>query len=50
VDAAVVDLKLLDKSGLGAITEKCRKLVEAVRVARSQSAAKVSCAARRRWA
>jgi 2-dehydro-3-deoxyphosphogluconate aldolase/(4S)-4-hydroxy-2-oxoglutarate aldolase len=40
VGAAVVDLKLLEKSGPGAVTEKCRELVEVVRAARSQSAAK----------
>jgi 2-dehydro-3-deoxyphosphogluconate aldolase/(4S)-4-hydroxy-2-oxoglutarate aldolase len=39
VGAAVVDLKLLEKSGPGAITEKCRQLVEVVRVARGESKA-----------
>jgi len=36
VGAAVVDLKVLAKSGPGAITEKCRALVEVVRAARSK--------------
>ena len=39
VGAAVVDLKLLEKSGPGAITEKCRQLVEVVRAARGESKA-----------
>jgi 2-dehydro-3-deoxyphosphogluconate aldolase/(4S)-4-hydroxy-2-oxoglutarate aldolase len=39
VGAAVVDLKLLEKSGPGAITEKCRQLVEVVWAARGESGA-----------
>ena len=35
VGAAVVDLKLLAQSGPGAITERCRDLVEVVRAARA---------------
>ena len=35
VGAAVVDLKLLAQSGPGAITERCRQLVEVVRAARA---------------
>jgi 2-dehydro-3-deoxyphosphogluconate aldolase/(4S)-4-hydroxy-2-oxoglutarate aldolase len=37
VGAAVVDLKLLAKEGPGAVTERCRQLVEVVRAARTSS-------------
>jgi 2-dehydro-3-deoxyphosphogluconate aldolase/(4S)-4-hydroxy-2-oxoglutarate aldolase len=40
VGAAVVDLKLLEKSGPAAVTERCRQLVDVVRAARSESAAR----------